>query len=151
MNLRGTVHCAPTIDEDYAVQVVRHHDVLVNRYIVADGLGSGPFLSDGLAEFVGVHCAVNNLPQQRVSIVGADRNEMCARLRLIVVWQAHRTTAVAIGIVGKMYADRAAGWSPLPELVVELNETARDGLPTEVILDGLGTRPPDSLRFLPIP
>jgi hypothetical protein len=78
--------------------MIGHRDelVIVQRHIEAYLRRGKLFLAHDMAVFVQMHVLMHYLTQQTLPLVGADGDEICAGLGVVVLRQAHGTTMVAL-------------------------------------------------------
>ena len=79
-------------NQQNAVEMIRHHDPCIQFNFIAYFRGLDPLIGNNQTCTVQLHCAVGNVAEPTLPIVGTDGYEIGTRARIIVVTQTDRTT-----------------------------------------------------------
>jgi len=94
---RGTACRAPTVgDDDNTVHMIRHDRACLYLDILPQFCRFQPFLMDNDAIFIQSHFSINNLAEKALPFPSAYRQEICARLGIIMSLQPYRSPMMSI-------------------------------------------------------
>ena len=80
------------------MQMIGHDDVIAQFDLGADVAGEQPFFADDFPELVQHHRVIFNMAKPTAALVGANRQEISARLRVIIITQPKRTALSRVGL-----------------------------------------------------
>ena len=113
-NTPGIPVFAPGRDHNQTVHVVGHDDEGIQQNVGKMARQTLPLLVDDSAILVQVHLPLYNFSEQATTIVRANRDEIGARLPVIVIFQADGSTVMFAGVVGH----RCVRWAHLASTTI---------------------------------